>query len=165
MPSAVAIENPVVVRQYLRRSSNALMRRVTRGGTRDEDRRELPPRQHNSRLESDDCAMPARPPWLNHRECLAPGSREDDLGCTSRQRNTHSTESRQVRYPWHPWCGRSVTVYEALSKGGHRVCRCGFDDQRNDRSLEVPTWMFEPATCDHLRLISRAAPDCAADRR
>jgi hypothetical protein len=42
--------------------------------------------------------------------------------CTSRQRNTHSTESRQVRYPWHPRCGRSVTVYEALTKGGHPVC-------------------------------------------
>jgi hypothetical protein len=44
-------------------------------------------------------------------------------------------------------------VYEALTKGGHPVCRCGFDDQRNDRSLEVPAWMFESAACDHLRLI------------
>jgi len=53
-------------------------------------------------------------------------------------------------------------VYEALSKGGHRVCRCGFDDQRNDRSLEVPTWMFEPATCDHLRLTDTPIVDCKA---
>jgi len=22
--------------------------------------------------------------------------------------NTDSTESREIRYPWHPWCGRSV---------------------------------------------------------
>ena len=72
--------------------------------------------------------------------------------CTTRQRNTHNTESREVRYPWHPWCGRTVTVYEALTKGGHAVCWCGFDDQRNGRSLEVPTWMFDPSTCDHLRL-------------
>ena len=36
------------------------------------------------------------------------------------------------------------------------VCWCGFDDQRNDRSLEVPTWMFEPAACDHLRLAGHA---------
>ena len=71
-----------------------------------------------------------------------------DARCTSRQRNTHSTESRQVRYPWHPWFGRSVTVYEALTKGDQPVCRCGVDDQRNDRSLEVPAWMFEPAACD-----------------
>jgi hypothetical protein len=73
-------------------------------------------------------------------------------GCTSRQRNTHSTEAREVRYPWHPWFERSVMVYEALTKGGYAVCRCGFDDERNDRSLEVPAWMFEPAACDHLRL-------------
>jgi hypothetical protein len=59
---------------------------------------------------------------------------------------------RHVRYPWHPWFGRSVTVYEALTKGGHAICRCGFDDRRTDRSLEVPAWMFEPAACDHLRL-------------
>src|SRR4029453_1148885 len=53
--------------------------------------------------------------------------------CRSRQRNTHSTESREVRYPWHPWCGRSVTVYEALTKGGQPVCRGGVDDQRHGR--------------------------------
>ena len=83
-------------------------------------------------------------------------------GCTSRQRNTHSTESRDVRYPWHPWFGRSVTVYEALTKGGHAISRCGFDDQRNDRSLEVPAWMFESAACDHLRLTAPPFVDCQA---
>lgn len=73
-------------------------------------------------------------------------------GSTTRQRNTHNTESREVRYPWHPWFARMVTVYEAVTKGGHSLCRCGVDDQRNDRSVEVPAWMFEPAACDHLRL-------------
>ena len=87
---------------------------------------------------------------------------EDDGRCTSRQRNTHSTESRDVRYPWHPWFGRSVTVYEALTKGGHAICRCGFEDQRNDRSLEVPAWMFESAACDHLRLTATPFVDCQA---
>src|SRR5207342_3338858 len=79
--------------------------------------------------------------------------------CTSRQRNTHSTELRQVRYRWHPWFGRTVTVYEALTKGGHPLCRCGFDDQRDDRSLEVPAWMFESAACDHLRLTATPVVD------
>ena len=37
---------------------------------------------------------------------------------TSRQHNTHRTESRNVVYPWHPWCGRAVTVYEVLTRGG-----------------------------------------------
>jgi len=52
-------------------------------------------------------------------------------------------------------------VYEALTKGGQPVCRCGVDDQRNDRSLEVPAWMFEPALCDHLRV---AAAPCVDGR-
>ncbi len=80
----------------------------------------------------------------------------------SRQRNTHITESREVRYRWHPWFGRVATVYEALSKGGHPVCRCGFDDQRNDRCLEVPAWMFDPASCDPLRLTTTPIVDCRA---
>jgi hypothetical protein len=90
----------------------------------------------------------------------APHGRDDR--CTSRQRNTHSTEPRQVRYPWHPWFGRSVTVYEALTKVGQAICRCGFDDQQNGRSLEVPAWMFEPAACDHLRLMATPVVACAA---
>jgi hypothetical protein len=95
---------------------------------------------------------------------VVPATTLDAAGarCTSRQRNTHNTESREVRYPWHPWFGRSVTVYETLSKSGHPVCRCGFDDQRNDRSLEVPAWMFEPAACDHLRLTATPIVDCRA---
>jgi hypothetical protein len=51
-------------------------------------------------------------------------------------------------------------VYEALTKGGHALCRCGFDDQRNGRSLEVPAWMFEPAVCDHLRVADAPFVDC-----
>ena len=93
---------------------------------------------------------------------IPPAPHVFDDRCTSRQRNTHSTELRQVRYPWHPWCGRSVTVYQALTKGGHAICRCGFDDRRNDRSLEVPAWMFEPAACDHLRLTATPFVDCQA---
>src|SRR5262249_48911486 len=69
---------------------------------------------------------------------------------------------RQVRYPWHPWFGRSVTVYETLNKRAHPVCRCGVDDQRHDRLLEVPAWMFEPAGCDQLRLAGTPIGDCQA---
>src|SRR5947209_8770125 len=57
--------------------------------------------------------------------------------CTTQQRNTHSTESREVRYPWHPWFGRMITVYATLTKGGHPLCRCGLDDQHHERSLGV----------------------------
>ena len=53
-------------------------------------------------------------------------------------------------------------MYEALTKGGQPICRCGIDDQRNDRSLEVPAWMFEPAVCDHLHLAATPVVDCQA---
>jgi hypothetical protein len=53
-------------------------------------------------------------------------------------------------------------VYEAVTKQGQPVSWCGFDDQRNGRSLEVPTWMFEPGTCDHLRLADTPMVSCQA---
>src|SRR2546426_222851 len=85
----------------------------------------------------------------------------DEAGahCTSRQRNTHNTESREIRYPWHPWFGRSVTVYEVLTRREQTVCRCGLDDERNHRSLEVPLWMFESAACSQLHLTSTPVVD------
>ena len=102
---------------------------------------------------------PTRPMNVVARAARATMRDEAGVRCTSRQRNTHSTESREVRYLWHPWCGRSVTVYETLTKGGQPVCRCGVDDQRNDRSLEVPAWMFESALCDHLRVVEAPCVD------
>jgi hypothetical protein len=57
---------------------------------------------------------------------------------------------------------RSATVYEALTKGGDAICRCGSDDRRDDRSLEVRAWMFESAACDHLRLTVTPYEDCPA---
>ena len=85
--------------------------------------------------------------------------------CTTQQRNTHSTESREVRYPWHPWFGRMITVYATLTKGGHPLCRCGLDDQHHERSLEVPTWMFEPVACERVRLADHASRDLPSQRR
>jgi hypothetical protein len=53
-------------------------------------------------------------------------------------------------------------VYETITKGGHQVCRCGVEDQRDDRSVEVPAWMFERAVCDQLRLTATPFVDCHA---
>ena len=72
---------------------------------------------------------------------------------TTRQPNTHNTESRTVCYPWHPWFRRSVVVYETLVKYGHSVCRCGLEEERTRRAIEIPTWMFESATCSRLRVM------------
>jgi len=84
--------------------------------------------------------------------------------CRSRQPNTHSTELRELRYPWHPWFGRAVAVYEVLVKQGHSVSRCGLEEERNRLSIEVPTWMFEPAACDRLRVTAVPTVNCDALR-
>jgi hypothetical protein len=105
---------------------------------------------------------PAAPPGELVHPCPARG------GCASRDRsrqpNTHSTELRERRYPWHPWFGRAVTVYEVLVKQGHSVSRCGLEEERNRLSIEVPTWMFEPAACGRLRVMAVPAVNCDALR-
>src|SRR4029079_10363028 len=39
-------------------------------------------------------------------------------GCRTRELNTHSTESREVLYPWHPWHRRHVWIREVRTSGG-----------------------------------------------
>src|SRR5881628_870302 len=81
--------------------------------------------------------------------------------CRSRQPNTHNTEWRNVCYPWHPWFGRTVAVYEVVTKRGQSLCRCGLEEERIGRSVEIPTWMLEPATCCRLRTM--AVPTVSGD--
>jgi hypothetical protein len=50
-----------------------------------------------------------------------------------------------------------VAVYEVLVKLGQSVCRCGLEEERNRRSIEVPTWMFEVAVCGRLRVMTAPA--------
>jgi len=87
-----------------------------------------------------------------------------EISNRSRQPNTHSTELRELRYPWHPWFGRAVTVYEVLVKHGHSVSRCGLEEERHRLSIEVPTWMFEPAACGRLRVMAVPVVNCDALR-
>jgi hypothetical protein len=82
--------------------------------------------------------------------------------CRSRQLNTHNTEFREVCYPWHPWFGRTVAVYEVLVKQGQSVCRCVLEEERNRLSIEVPAWMFEAAACGRLRVMAAPAVSCEA---
>jgi hypothetical protein len=81
---------------------------------------------------------------------------------TSRQPNTHITEWREVCYPWHPWFGRAVAVYERLVKRGQSLCRCGLEEERNCRAVEIPTWMIEPAACCRLRMMAVPTVSCDA---
>ena len=114
------------------------------------------------------------PPWRSPSalvrppgESASPSSRhhECDRRGTNRQSNTHNThclEAREVRYPWHPWCGRRVMVYEALSKQGRRVFYCGSEEGPVVRHLEIPQWMFDPKACCRMPLAGAPIVGCDA---
>jgi hypothetical protein len=72
--------------------------------------------------------------------------------CTSRQSDTHRIESREVRYPWHPWYGRAVWIDQAVVRGGRAMFQCRLELRQEQRSVEVPQWMFDAASCHWMRL-------------
>ena len=87
---------------------------------------------------------------LSHRPARSP------------QLNTHNTEWRNVCYPWHPLFRRTVAVYEVFIKRGQSLCRCGLEEEGRGRTVEIPTWMLEPATCCRLRMMSVPTVSCDA---
>jgi hypothetical protein len=56
---------------------------------------------------------------------------------TSRKRNTHITESREVLYRWHPWFGRMAWIFNVVEKNGQAVVRCALDPLETARVSEV----------------------------
>jgi hypothetical protein len=62
-------------------------------------------------------------------------------------RKTHVTESRELRYPWHPWCGQVVYIHEVAEERGGRVFHCDLENPPSARCLTVPAWMFDRAVC------------------
>ena len=72
--------------------------------------------------------------------------------CTSQQRNTHSTESREIRYRWHPWFGLTVWVHLTRVSQSQEVVRCGLTPDRDVRAMEIPLWMFEAGACHLMEL-------------
>jgi hypothetical protein len=87
-----------------------------------------------------------------------------DAGCTSRHQNAHVTESRVVTYPWHPWHGRSVFIFAAVTKGDEPVFRGALEQADLARPLEVPQWMFDAATCCRTSLTATPSASIAAIR-
>lgn len=81
---------------------------------------------------------------------------------TSRQCNTHSTEPREIHYPWHPWYGRPVWVHGALVKSGCALYRCSLEQNQEAQLFEIPQWMFESSACCRLRRAEKPAVDCTA---
>src|SRR5262245_51427841 len=81
---------------------------------------------------------------------------------TSRQPNTHSIESREVRYPWHPWCGRSVWISEIQPRHRGTMYRCTIELSSTVRAVEIPEWMFDAAACAVMRLAPAPVADVEA---
>ena len=75
-----------------------------------------------------------------------------DLRDASRQHNTHNIESREVRYAWHPWHERVVAIHQAFTRSGCALFRCSIEENLETRLLEIPQWMFDPATCCRMHL-------------
>jgi hypothetical protein len=75
---------------------------------------------------------------------------------TTKQPNTHNTESREVLYPWHAWHGRSVWIHQAMVKNGVAIFHCGLE-QAALRLLQVPQWMFDRTICRGMHLASAPA--------
>ncbi len=91
------------------------------------------------------------------------GRRAVDGSCTSRQPNTHSTEAREVLYPWHPWHSRSVWIVETLSTESRAVFHCVTEPGAPGlakRALAIPQWMFDAAVCHRVRM--EAMPNVSA---
>jgi len=107
-----------------------------------------------------------RDPGLLNELCDPASACSTRGGCdrrgTTRQLNTHITESREVCYPWHPWYARSVWIYETLVKNGQAVFRCGIEENQEARRLEIPQWMFDPAQCSRMRRMAVATVACEA---
>jgi len=99
----------------------------------------------------------------SQRAIDTPGPNASGGNCRTQQRNTHSTESRVVRYRWHPWFGREVWVHQA--RQSPRPCgpvvRCGLTPDLDARSVEIALWMFDAAACRAMPMAT--APMVTAD--
>ena len=94
-----------------------------------------------------------------------PRTGESGHSDTSSQSKTHSIESQEVRYRWHPWYGRAVWIHEDLEKHGEGIRRCRSENNVKARPLELPAWMFDEERCRSMEIRSAARVDCKALQR
>ena len=77
--------------------------------------------------------------------------------CTTKQRNTHKIDVREIRYRFHPWYGRRALVETVRVRNGPVMFRCRIDDDRGFPILEIPQWMFDARLCCGMELESGIA--------
>ena len=81
---------------------------------------------------------------------------------TSRRRNAHRIEEREVLYRFHPWAGCVVHVHEAIERASGDMVRCSRDGDASGRWLELPVWMLDRASCTLIELVAAPRVDLAA---
>ena len=110
-------------------------------------------------------AVGVQPSGYSGLEFPVRGSYAGVTDCTSSQSKTHSIESQEVRYRWHPWYGRAVWIHEDLEKHGEGIRRCRSENNVKARPLELPAWMFDEERCRSMEIRSAARVDCKALQR
>jgi hypothetical protein len=84
--------------------------------------------------------------------------------CTTRQLNTHSIDSRQIHYPWHPWQGQTVWIRRSSLRVGYAVFHRSLEPTCATRLLEIPQWMFDVAAVCLMRIAVVPFASCEALR-
>ena len=97
------------------------------------------------------------------RGCLVRDSHVAGPDCTTEGSNTHKTDTREVRYAWHPWYQRRVLVRGTRKRYGATVLQCTLEE-REFPVLELPEWMFDLGTCSYLNIAAAARVNCGSLR-
>src|SRR6516225_2673093 len=82
--------------------------------------------------------------------------------CTTRLENAHSTQFRELLYPWHPWSDLRIGIHEAIERPGGVVFRCDLTASDANRWLEIPAWMFDRSACAKVHLAVEPHTDLSA---
>ena len=82
---------------------------------------------------------------------------------TTPRRNAHSIETRVVLYRWHPWHERAVYVVSTLEKI-EPVFRCALEPGDRVRTIDIPQWMFDPAVCRRIEIVTSPSVSVTALR-
>ena len=59
----------------------------------------------------------------------------------------------EVHYRWHPWFGLKVTVNRSYMRQGAVAIYATLEQEDQHQLLEVPSWMFDLATCATMPLV------------
>jgi hypothetical protein len=91
-----------------------------------------------------------------HAEPARPSAAIGAFGprCTTKLKNAHRTEFRELLYRFHPWSGLPIAIHEAIDKPDGVLFRSDIVDSDSDRWREIPAWMFDRSACAKVRLVA-----------